>query len=218
MANRTLAKMLLSVLLVVADSRKPSADTSVALETRLATAQTGPWASRTVVHLRASGNPSALAAALGRKVNDLGKLLPSPTCALFRRSWNAHCCVSGSLERLRPCLVRLALLLAAIALYGLVAPMVARRTREFVIRIAVGGKAGNGRLVVGEAPWPLIGGTTVGLAAAWALGRVVRRMLFGIESGGPLPAVVAVLFWPRQRWLQPAYQRAVPRASIRWRD
>jgi ABC-type antimicrobial peptide transport system permease subunit len=41
--------------------------------------------------------------------------------------------------------------------------------------------------------WLLAAGTTSGLAAAWALGRVITSMLFGIEPADPLSALVAVL-------------------------
>jgi predicted permease len=157
-------------------------------------ARPGPWVSRTIVHLRTSGNPSALASALRQKVHELDK-----SATIF----NVHPVQeelerSVSRERLLGTITSLfgalALLLAVIGLYGLVAYGVARRTREFAIRIAVGAKAGGiVRLVLREALWLLAVGTAVGLGAAWVLGRLISSMLFGIEPADPLSAAVAVL-------------------------
>ncbi|HEY1338786.1 MAG TPA: ABC transporter permease [Bryobacteraceae bacterium] len=154
----------------------------------------GPWASRSVVHLRTAGDPAALAGALRRKVHDLDK-----TATVF----NVHT-VQEELERsvLRDRLVgtvtgvlgAVALLLAVIGLYGLVSYGVARRTREIGIRIAVGAKTANiVRLVVMEACRLLVTGTAIGLAAAWALGRLIKSMLFGIEPADVPTAVAAVV-------------------------
>jgi putative ABC transport system permease protein len=88
----------------------------------------------------------------------------------------------------------LALALAAIGLYGLTSYGVARRTREFGIRIAVGARTGSiVALVVREALWLLAAGAAIGLAAAWALGHVVKAMLFGIEPTDPVSTVLAIL-------------------------
>ena len=157
-------------------------------------ARPGPWASRTVVHLRTSGNPAALASALRQKIQDLDK-----TAAIF----NLHT-VQEEVNRslLRERLVGtvtglfggLALALAAIGLYGLTSYGVVRRTREFGIRIAIGaGKGSIVGLVVSEALWLLVAGTAIGLVAAWVLGRVVRAMLFGIEPADPVSTVLSIL-------------------------
>jgi len=88
----------------------------------------------------------------------------------------------------------LALVLAAIGLYGLTSYGVVRRTREFGIRIAIGaGTESIVGLVVSEALRLLLAGTAIGLVAAWVLGRVVKVMLFGIEPADPLSTVSAIL-------------------------
>jgi ABC-type antimicrobial peptide transport system permease subunit len=157
-------------------------------------ARPGPWASRTVVHLRTSGDAAALASALRQKVQDLDK-----TAAIFDLQT-----VQEEVDRslLRERLVGtvtglfggLALILAAIGLYGLTSYGVARRTREFGIRIAMGARTGSiVGLVVSEALWLLVAGTAIGLAAAWFLGRAVEAMLFGIKAADPVSTVWAVL-------------------------
>jgi len=157
-------------------------------------ARPGPWASRTVVHLRTSGNPAALASALRQKVHELDKTATISNVHTVQDELDRSLSRERLLGTITSLFGALALLLAVIGLYGLVAYGVARRTREFAIRIAVGAKAGAiVRLVLREAVWLLAAGTTIGLAAVWVLGRVISGMLFGIEAGDTLSAVVAVL-------------------------
>lgn len=143
------------------------------------------------MHLRVRTDAAAVGAALRRKVAELDKNLP-----LF----DVHTVeVERSLARER--LVgtvtglfgALALALAAVGLYGLMAYGVSQRTREFGIRMAVGAKSGSiARLVLREAAWLTAAGVVLGMSAAWALGRVVRSMLFGVEPTDPASALTAV--------------------------
>jgi predicted permease len=90
----------------------------------------------------------------------------------------------------------LALLLAAIGLYGVLAYAVRRRTREFGIRKAVGAPRGEiVRSVVMEALVPVAIGTGLGLAGALAAGRVIESQLYGFPARDPLTlaAVVGVM-------------------------
>ena len=80
----------------------------------------------------------------------------------------------------------LALLLALIGLYGLMAYNVARRRNEIGIRLALG--AARGRVVsmiVGEVGRLVAGGVVVGVAVALAAGRLVQGFLFGITPNDP---------------------------------
>lgn len=76
-----------------------------------------------------------------------------------------------------------ALLLAMVGLYGLVAYNVSRRTREIGIRMALGaGPAAAFRLVMGQG-LVLVGlGSAIGLAMAFAIERVIKATLF--NAGG----------------------------------
>jgi predicted permease len=78
----------------------------------------------------------------------------------------------------------LALLLATIGLYGVLSYGIARRTREFGIRIAIGAEGTSIlRMVLREAGWLLGSGILAGLIAAWWLGRIVRSLLYGVQPG-----------------------------------
>jgi predicted permease len=156
-------------------------------------ARPGPWASRTVVHLRTAGNPSAAASALRRKVRDLDKAATIFDVHTVAEELDRSLLRERLLGTLTILFGGLALALAAIGLYGLMAYGVARRTREFGIRVAVGAKAGTiTGLVVAEALALLAGGTAIGLAGSLAMAPLVRSMLFGIRPFDPLSAAVAV--------------------------
>jgi putative ABC transport system permease protein len=87
----------------------------------------------------------------------------------------------------------LALLLAAIGVYALVAHSVAQRSKELAIRLALGAPAAAiRRLVAGQALTPVGVGALAGLAAALAAGRVVQSLLYGVAAHDPATLVAAV--------------------------
>jgi predicted permease len=90
----------------------------------------------------------------------------------------------------------LAVSLAGIGVFGLVHFMVAERTREIGIRVALGATpASVTRLVLTQGMRSPVAGIAIGLAAAFALTRLLSSMLFGVGATDPLTfaAVAAVL-------------------------
>ncbi len=81
----------------------------------------------------------------------------------------------------------LALILAAVGIYGVLAYSVARRTPEFGIRLALGAQARDIlQLVVGQG-MRLVGiGLVLGLSTSFALTRLISRLLFGVSATDPL--------------------------------
>jgi ABC-type antimicrobial peptide transport system permease subunit len=85
-----------------------------------------------------------------------------------------------------------ALLLAAVGLYGVMSYLVSQRTREIGIRIALGGNPGGvRRMVVRESLLIAIGGVAAGAAASLALSSLVTRLLYGVTPTD-LPTYVAI--------------------------
>jgi ABC-type antimicrobial peptide transport system permease subunit len=88
----------------------------------------------------------------------------------------------------------LALVLACIGIYGIMAYTVARRTNEIGIRMALGAQAGRVlRMILREASWMAIVGVVVGLGAAVAMGRLITSMLYGLKPYDPLTLACAAL-------------------------
>jgi putative ABC transport system permease protein len=87
-----------------------------------------------------------------------------------------------------------ALLLASLGIYGLIAYLVAERTREIGIRLALGAESGDVlRMVLGKGVVLAVGGIVVGLAAAMALTRFLEGMLFGVTPTDPLALAVVMM-------------------------
>ena len=92
----------------------------------------------------------------------------------------------------------LALVLGAIGTYGMVAYGVERRMREIAVRLAVGARGADVlRLIVGGGLRLALAGIAAGLAASFALTRLMKGLLYGVEPTDPIafaiaPAVLAL--------------------------
>ena len=88
----------------------------------------------------------------------------------------------------------LALILACIGLYGVMAYRVARRTREIGIRIALGATSGRVlRQVLRESVAISVAGIGLGLAAAFYATKVLTALLFGLSPRDPLTLAAVAL-------------------------
>jgi predicted permease len=152
-------------------------------------------AASTNVLVRASGSLTQISAALKRTLQPLAPVTPLDVLPLSEQ-------VRASIarERLMAALAAafgaLALGLAALGIYGVLAYGVACRTREIGIRMALGARP---RRVVGlilySALVPVTAGLAIGAPAAWAAGRAVQSMLFGLKptDAVAIAGAVAVL-------------------------
>ncbi|MGH9871744.1 MAG: ABC transporter permease [Pyrinomonadaceae bacterium] len=88
----------------------------------------------------------------------------------------------------------IALFLSAAGIYGVTAYSVAQRTHEFGIRMALGAQVGDVlRMIIRHGMLLISVGIAVGLAASFALTRLLRTLLFGVSVTDPLTFVVITL-------------------------
>ncbi len=88
----------------------------------------------------------------------------------------------------------LALILACIGIYGIMAYNVARRTSEIGVRMALGARTRQVLfMILRESSWLAVLGIVAGLAAAFGLARFVRTMLYGLQPTDPTTLILAAL-------------------------
>ncbi len=90
-------------------------------------------------------------------------------------------------------LAAVALLLAGVGIYGLLAYTVSQRAREIGVRLALGAEpAGVARMIVSQGMKLALVGLVPGVLAAWAAARGMQALLFGVGPGDPATILVAV--------------------------
>jgi putative ABC transport system permease protein len=112
--------------------------------------------------------------------------------------------------------------LAVIGVYGLIAYVVTQRTQEIGIRLALG--ATNRRIfgeLFQEGAWLVAGGLALGIAAAVFLRGLVATLVFGVTPGDPLTYSIAVLVFLGVALISvaiPAHRgsRVEPVSALRW--
>ncbi len=139
------------------------------------------------VALRGRTGPSAMLSASKKELRNLDPDLPM----YYVRTMEQR--VNESLARQRFSMLLLgvfasvALALATIGIYGVMAYLVNQGTRELGIRIALGASQRNIlSLVVRQGMALAFSGVTIGLAAAFLLTRLMRSLLFGVEATDPI--------------------------------
>jgi predicted permease len=140
--------------------------------------------------VRAGLDPSATTATLREVVKALNSNVP-----MFRlRTMEQQIDGSLAMQRMASALLGgfgiLAVLLAALGLYGVLAFSVSRRTREIGVRLALGAQIGNVvGLILRQGFILVAAGLVAGLAGAIALTRLMRGFLFGVTPLDPLTFV-----------------------------
>jgi predicted permease len=182
---------------VVGDVRQTNLETAVMPEIFvLYNDERKPIAPAMFVVVRSHGDPTALIPMIRREVAgvDAGQALTSI------RSMSERVSLSLAERRLHVLLLAIfaavAVALAAVGVYGVIACAVAQRTREIGLRMALGAKKSDVfRLVIGKGMWVACIGVVAGLVGSASLARVLDSLLFEVEPTDPVTfaAVAAIL-------------------------
>jgi len=147
-------------------------------------------------YIRTERDPASMAASLGSLIHRLDSNLPVYNLRTLEEQVSSSMLNDRLVAGLSVSLALLAALLAALGLYGVLAYVVARRTREIGIRIALGAeRADILRLVVGQGARLAVVGGAIGVVAALIAAQWVASLLFGVTAHDPLTfvGVVALL-------------------------
>jgi len=145
-------------------------------------------------YVRAHMDPAAVGSLIRREISKLDANLPVTRVSTVERQIDQLLTNERMVAILSSAFGLLATALAAIGLYGVMAFIVARRTREIGIRVALGALRGNVLwLVMREVALMTGAGLAVGIPLALAAGRLVTSQLYGVEPYDALVLTAAVL-------------------------
>ncbi|HUF25392.1 MAG TPA: ABC transporter permease [Gemmatimonadaceae bacterium] len=145
-------------------------------------------------YVRTGMAPDQLLRTIPSVIGRLDPNLPVEDLKTMRQQVRDNVFLDRMISMLAASFALLATLLAAVGLYGVLAYTVAQRTREIGVRMALGADGGRVRAMVLRqvAIMTVIGGV-IGIAAALALGRLARSLLFELEGHDPLVVALAAL-------------------------
>jgi predicted permease len=150
----------------------------------------------TTVVVRTAGAPFALAYSLRQGIQQMNseQVMFSPK-TMNDIVYNQSVMAQRFSMTLLGVFAAVALLLASVGIYGVVSYIVAQRTREIGIRIALGARQSDVmRWVLGEGARMALVGVGIGIAAAYALTRLMSKLLYGVSATDPLTFLaVAIL-------------------------
>jgi macrolide transport system ATP-binding/permease protein len=145
------------------------------------------YAPQVTLHVRAAGDATKLVAALRSEIQALDPNLSVLNVETMSERVNQSLQGERTQATLLGAAGVIALLLASLGLYGVMSYMVAQRTREIGIRMALGASRGNVLGLVLKQGMTLVSvGVVIGLGAAFGLTRLVASSLFGVTALDPL--------------------------------
>ena len=146
------------------------------------------------VYVRTMRDPEGAFRSIRAAVHDLDANLPLIAMRTVETTVDNSLVTDRLIALLSTAFGALATLLAVIGLYGVMAYMVARRSREIGIRMALGARTASVLwLVMREVLLMLALGVAAGLPAAYVLTRLVQTQLYGVQPADPLSIAAATL-------------------------
>jgi putative ABC transport system permease protein len=145
--------------------------------------QQNPASSNTLMLRVQRGDPKALVAAVRCEVQAIDSTLPIGAIATMEENIASSLAARRLTMTLLGAFAGLALVLASVGIYGVMALSTAQRTRELGIRFALGASRGDVlRLVLGHGISLIAIGLLVGLAGAFAASRALNSLLYGVGT------------------------------------
>lgn len=149
---------------------------------------------RMMVEVRSLADPGSVLPEVRRVVESLDRDLPMMDVRTMKDQVQSTLSDERALAELAGGFSLLALVLATIGIYGMMAYAVNRHTAEIGLRIALGAQTRQVlSRVLREAFWLTSGGIAIGLIAALWLTRLIRVMLYGIGTADPLTVAITAL-------------------------
>ena len=146
--------------------------------------------------IHTAGDPSTLSAAIQHEIQSVDSQLAASKIRTMDQVISDSTARQNFNMLLLTIFAGLALLLAAIGIYGLMSYTVEQRTQEIGIRMALGAGRGDMLKLVVRQGMLLTGiGIVIGLAASFGLNRLLANLLFGVKTTDPITyvAVAAIL-------------------------
>jgi putative ABC transport system permease protein len=144
--------------------------------------------------IRTTSDPMSFVAAVRSQVSGLDKDLAVSNIATMNEIVSRSVAQPRFVLLLLGLFAALALVLAAVGIYGVMSYSVTQRTHELGIRVALGASSKDVvRLVVGQGMGLAVAGVGIGVAASLALTRVMESLLYGVSATDPVTYVVISL-------------------------
>jgi ABC-type antimicrobial peptide transport system permease subunit len=133
--------------------------------------------------VRTSGDPLALSGAVRDAMREVDALVPTPEFQAMEDVVRETIALPRLYSAFFAFFAGVALLLAAVGIYGLTAYAVGQRRQEIGVRMALGARAGDvvGMIVLQSLAMTAIG-VGIGLVAAWLLSRPINALLFEVSA------------------------------------
>jgi predicted permease len=145
------------------------------------------YVSDVVLHVRTNGDPRSAAGAVTRVIHGLNADLPVFDVSTLEERIGAGTFTLHMAGTFVGVFGVLALVLAAVGLYGVVAYGARQRTHEIGIRLALGAQPEDiGKMVLGQGARLALVGVGIGLVASIGAARLVRSLLFGVGAADPV--------------------------------